>query len=175
MCESLRALNVDYVPQEGTTPAQATPAKDCFVYGEDKSGNPTSTYASALPFPSSVEAFISGLLPLTNVTIAASSLNTGKAGATSLSFPMTGVTGNTTESSQTTANADTTTASSQTLTGKTATTSTSPPITSTSPSSTGQPSTSSQKSAGERIWPTLTKVCMFAMYNPLLSFLQLQG
>ena len=152
-----------YVPKEGSTPAKATPAKACFVYGDGENGNPISTYASNSPFPSSVETFISGLLPLTNVTIAASSLITGKADATSSSFPTTGVTGSTSVGSQTTAKADTTTTSSQAI-AKAATTSPSPLITSAptsttaQSSTTAQPITSSQKSAADGAWPMAAKV-----------------
>ena len=99
-----------YCAKEGSTLAKATPAKACFVfvYGDGENGSLISTYASNSPFASSVETLISGLLQLTKVTIAASSLMSGQAEATSSSFPTTGVTGSTSVFSQTTAKADTT-------------------------------------------------------------------
>ena len=106
------------------------------MYGDGKDGKPTSTYVSDAPFPSSVESFIAGLSPLTNVTIPASSLATGKAGPTS---------DTTSGSSPTTAKAGSTTVPSQT-TGEASTT------------VTGQASATSQKSAAERTWPVDAKV-----------------
>lgn len=171
-------------PKEGTTPAEATPAKACFVYGDDGNGNPTSTYLSDSPFPSSVASFISGLLPLTNVSVAASSLISGKAGATPSSFPTTGMPGSTSLSSQATAKAGTTDIPSQT-TGAAAMTSTSSTITSTPTSTTGrssntgqttttsQPVASSQRSAAEGTWSMVADVSiyiyMLVTWNPLLS------
>lgn len=149
-----------YCSVEGTTPAKPTPAKACFVYGDDGNGNPTSTYVSDSPFPSSVASFISGLLPLNNVSVAASSLITGKAGATPSSFPTTGVPGSTSLPSQATAKAGTTNIPSPT-TGAAVITSTSSTITSAPTSTTGrssnagqttttsQPVASAQKSAAE--------------------------
>lgn len=169
-------------PKEGTTPAKATPAKACFVYGDDGNGNPTSTYVSDSPFPSSVASFISGLLPLTNVSVAASSLVTGKAGATPSSFPITGMPGSPSLSPQATAKAGTTNTPSQT-TGAAAITSTS--ITSAPTSTTGQssntgqtttksqPVASSQKSAAEGTWSMVANVSIYiyilVTWNPLLS------
>ena len=147
-------------PKEGTTPAQATPAKACFFYGDDGNGNPTSTYVSDSPFPSSIASFISGLLPLTNVTVAATSLITGKAGAIPSSFPTTGMPGSKSLPSQATAKAGTTNIPSQT-TGAATMTSISSTITSAPTSTKGrssntgqiattsQPVASSQKSAAE--------------------------
>ena len=171
-------------PKEGTTPAKATPAKACFVYGDDGNGNPTSTYVSDSPFPSSVASFISGLLPLTNVSVAASSLITGKARATPSSFPITGVPGSTSLSSPTTAKAGMTNIPSQT-TGAAAMTSTSSSITSAPTSTTGrssntgqttttsQPVASSQKSASEGTWSMVANVSiyiyMLVTWNPLLA------
>ncbi len=171
-------------PKEGTTPAKATPANACFVYGDDGNGNPTSTYVSDSPFPSSVASFISGLLPLTNVSVAASSLITGKAGATPSSFPTTGTAGSPSLSSQATAKAGTTNIPSQT-TGAATTTSTSSTVTSAPTSTTGrssntgqttttsQPVASSQKSAAEGTWSMVANVsiyiCMLVTWNPLLS------
>lgn len=157
-----------YGAKGGSTPAKATPAKACFVYGDGENGSPISTYASNSPFPSSVENFISGLLPLTNVTIATSSLLTGQAETTSSSaFPATGATGSTTSVlSQTTAKADTTTTktnpSSQAV-GKAASISPSPLIITTSApislnaqsSTTPRPITSAQKSAVEGTRPPI--------------------
>lgn len=150
--------------------AKATPEKACFVYGKDSNGNPTSTYASHSPFPSSVETFISGLLPLTNVTITASSLISGKAGALPTPSPIAGVAssmsalahatakaGTTTIPSQTATEPDTMTVPSQTI-GTAATTSTSPPTTSRPLSTTVPPVASPQKSAAERTWPLVAKV-----------------
>ncbi|KAK0507549.1 hypothetical protein JMJ35_010072 [Cladonia borealis] len=154
--------NVLYIcSYDGTTPAQATPAEACFVYGNDGNGNPTSTYVSGSPFPSSVASFISGLLPLTNVSVAATSLISGQAGATPSSFPTTGKPGSTSLSSQATAIAGTTNIPSQ-KTGAATMTSTSSAITSAPTSTTGRPSNmgqttttsqpvaSSQKSGAER-------------------------
>ena len=145
------------LPKEGPTPAKATPAKACFVYGDDGNGSPTSSYASASPFPSSVASFISGLLPLTNITIAATSLITGKADATSSSVPTAQATGSTSVSSQTNAKATATTVSSQT-TGKAATVSSSPSTTSTPTSTASQSVAASQKSFAKGIWPMVAKV-----------------
>ena len=157
--------------KDGSTPAKATPAKDCFIYGNGENGNPTSTYASASPFPSSVESFIAGLLPLTNITVAASSLISGSAGAASSPSITTGSNGDSSILSQTSANVGTTngplqaggnvatTSASQTI-GKATTASSSSPVTSSPTSATGQPSTSSQKGAAEGTWPTVTKVCI---------------
>ena len=171
------------IPKGGTTPAKATPAKACFVYGDDGNGNPTSTYASDSPFPSSVVSFISGLLPLSNVSVAASSLVTGKAGATPLSFPTTGPPSSASLSSQAAAKSGTTNAPSQTI-GAAAMTSTSSTITSAPTSTTGasnagqttttsQPAASSQKSAAEGTRSMVANVSiylyMLVTWNPLLS------
>ena len=157
------------VSKEGSSPAKATPAKACFVYGDGEDGNPTSTYMSDSPFPTSVEEHISSLFPLTNVSIAASSLITGNAGATFFSSPASAVIASTSVSSQTTAKASSMTASSQTI-GKTATTSTPPritstpaPTTSTSASTTGQSTASGQKSAAEGTRPIIAKVYFLVM------------
>ncbi len=159
-------------PKGGTTPAKATPAKACFVYGDDGKGNPTSTYASDSPFPSSVASFISGLLPLSNVSVAASSLISGGAGATHSSFPTTGTPGSASVSSQATAKAGTTNTPSQT-TGAAAMTSTSSTITSAPTSTTGrssnagqttttsQPAASSQKSAAGVTWSMVANVSIY--------------
>ena len=162
-------------PKAGTTPAKATPAKACFVYGDDGNGNPTSSYASDSPFPSSVASFVSGLLPLTNVTVAASSLITGKAGATPSSFPTTGIPGSTSLSSQAAAKAGTTSTPSQT-TGAAAITSTSSTTTSAPTSTTGQTTTtsqpvaSSQKSAAEGTWSMFANVSIHVYVGDLESF-----
>ncbi|KAM0794888.1 hypothetical protein BDR22DRAFT_826510 [Usnea florida] len=153
---------------EGTTPAKATPAKDCFVYGNGENGNPTSTFASASPFPSSVESFIAGLLPLTNVTVDASSLIFGSAGAGSSPSITTGSDGSSSTLTQTSANVATTSGPLQASggaaitsapqpVGMTTTASSSSLVTSSPTSTTGQPSTSSQKGAAEGTWPTVTK------------------
>ena len=171
-------------PKEGTTPAKSTPAKACFVYGDDGNGNPTSTYVSDSPFPSSVASFISGLLPLTNVSVAASSLIIGKAGATPSSFPITGMPGSTSLSSQATAKVGITNTPSQT-TGAAAMTSASSTITSAPTSTSGQssntgqtittsqPVASSQKSAAEGTWSMVANVSIYSYtlvtWNPLLS------
>ena len=168
-------------PKEGTTPAKETPAKACFVYGDDGNGDPTSTYVSDSPFPSSVASFISGLLPLTNVSVAASSLITGKA----VLFPTTGTPDSTSLSSQAIAKAGTTDIPSQT-TGAAAATSASSAITSAPTSTTGrssnagqttttsQPVASSQKSAAEGTWSMIANVSiyiyMLVTWDPLLSF-----
>lgn len=155
-------------PKEGNTPAKATPAKSCFVYGDDGNGDPTSTYISDSPFPSNVASFISGLLPLTNVSIAASALITGKAGVTPSSFPSL--------SSQASAKAGTTNIPSHTTGAATMTstssTITSAPISTTTQSSntgqtatTSQPVASSQKSAAEG---TLSMVANVSLYLYLL-------
>ena len=170
--------------KDGTTPAQATPAESCFVYGNDGNGNPTSTYVSGSPFPSSVASFIFGLLPLTNVTVAATSLITGQAGPTPSSFPTTGKPGSTLSSSQAIATAGTTNIPSQT-TGAVTVASTSSKITSAPTSTTGgssntgqttttsQPVASSQKSAAEGTWSTLANVSIYILtlmtWNPSLS------
>ena len=157
--------------KDGTTPAKATPAKGCFVYGNGENGNPTSTYASASPFPSSVGSFIAGLLPLTNVTVAASSLISGSAGAASPHSITAGSDGSSSILSQTSANVGTTSGPLQTSggaaitsapqpIGKTTTASSSSPVTSSPTATTGQPSTSSQKGAAKGTWPTVTKVCI---------------
>ena len=171
-------------PKDGTTPAQATPAESCFVYGNDGNGNPTSTYVSGSPFPSSVASFISGLLPLTNVTVAATSLITGQAGATPSSFPTTGKPGSTSFSSQAIAITGTTNIPSQ-KTGAATTTSASSVITSALTSTTGrssntgqttttsQPVASSQKSGAERTWSMVANVSIYihklVTWNPMLS------
>lgn len=171
-------------PKEETTPAKQTPAKACFVYGDDGNGNPTSTYVSGSPFPSSVVSFISGLLPLTNVSVAASSLITGKAGAIPSSFPTTGMPGSTSLSSQATAIAGTTNVPSQ-KTGAATMTPTSSTITSAPTSITGrssntgqttttsQPGASTQQSAAEGTWSMISNVSiyiyMMVTWNPLLS------
>ena len=154
----------NYTFKEGSTPAKATPAKACFVYGDGESGSPTSTYASDSPFPTSVENYISSLFPLTNVSIAASSLITGTAGTTFPSSPVSGVTASTSVSSQTTAKANSMTASSLII-GQTATTSTRPlststpaPVTSTPVSTTSQSTASAQRSAAEGTRPIIAKV-----------------
>ena len=172
--------------KEGNTPAKATPAKACFVYGSDGNGNPTSTYVSDSPFPSSVASFVSGLLPLSNVSVAASSLITGKAGATPLSFPTTGAPASTSLSSQATEKAGTTNTPSQTTgAAAAAVSSTSSTIKSAPTSTTGgssgagqttatsQPAASSQKGAAEGTWSVDANVS-FSIYipvnwNPLLS------
>ena len=169
--------------KEGTTPAQATPAKACFVYGDDGNGNPTSTYVSDLPFPSSVASFIAGLLPLTNVSVAASALMTGKAGATPSSFPTNGMPGSTSLLSQATAKAGTTTIRSQTTGAATMTSTsstTSAPTSTTGRSSntgqtatTGEPVASSQKSAAKGHLSMVANVSIYIYLlvtcNPLLS------
>lgn len=157
------------VPKEGTTPAKTTPAKECFVYGDDGNSSPTSTYISGSPFPSSVQSYIAGLLPLTNITVAASSLTNGGAWATVSPLPITGGADSTSVSSQTTAKADITTGPSQTggkaaatstsqTTGKATTTPTSSSTTSAPAPTTSQPTASSQKSAAERTWGMAAKV-----------------
>ena len=179
-------MYLTHLSKEGTTSAKATPAKDCFVYGNGESGNPTSTYASASPFPSSVESFIAGLFPLTNVSVAASSLISGGAGATASPSTTTGSDGSSSTSSQTTANVGTTTGSlktgantaitstSQTI-GQATTTSTLSPVTAAPASTPGQPSTSSQKGAARENWPMVTKVRMMMFWNLLLySFVLLR-
>ena len=170
-------------PKGGTTPAKATPAKACFVYGDDGNGNPTSTYASDSPFPWSVASFISGLLPLSNVSVAASSLISGGAGATHSSFPTTETPGSASVSSETNAKAGTTNTPSQT-TGAAAMTST-PSKTTSAPTSTtdgssnagqstaaSQPASSSQKSAAEGTWSMVANVSIYIYVlvtcNPLL-------
>ena len=171
-------------PQGGRTPAQATPAKACFVYGDDGNGDPTSTFVSDSPFPSSVASFISGLLPLTNVTVAATSLITGQAGTNPSSATTTGTPGSMSFSSQATATAGTTNKPSQS-TGAATMTSTSSVITSAPTSTTGQssntgqttttsqPVASSQKSGAERTWSMVANVSiyiyMLVTWNPLLS------
>ena len=175
-------------PKEGPTPAQATPAEACFIYGDDGNGNPTSTYLSDSPFPSSVASFISGLLPLTNISVAATSLITGKAGAIPSSFPTTGMLGSRSLSSQATAKAGTTNVPSQT-TGAATMTSASSTITSAPTSTTGrssntgqtattsQPVASSQKSAAEGTLSMVANVSihiyLLVTWNPLLSSLSL--
>ena len=165
-------------PKEGTTPAQATPAKACFVYGDDGNGNPTSTYVSDSPFPSSVASFISGLLPLTNVSVAASSLITGKAGATPSSFPTSGMPGSTSFSSQATAKAGTTNIPSATMTSTSSTITSAPTPTTGRSSNTGQTATTSQpvaspqKSAAEGTLSMVANVSIYIYllltWNPLL-------
>ena len=164
-------------PKDGTTPAQANPAEACFVYGNDGNGNPTSSYVSGSPFPSSVASFIASLLPLTNVTVAASSLTTGQASAAPSSFSTTGISGSTSLSSQATAKAGTTSIPSQKTVAAT-TTSTSPTITSAPTSNTGQATTtsqpvaSSQKSAAEGTLSMVANVSIYiyisVTWNPLL-------
>ena len=156
--------------KDGTTPAQATPAKACFVYGNDGNGNPTSPFISASPFPSSAASFISGLPALTNVSVAATSLITGKAGAKPSFFPTTGIPGSTSLSSQATAKAGTTNIPAQT-TGAATMTSTSSTITSAPTSNTGRSSNtgqtattsqsvaSSQKSAAEGTLSNVSITC----------------
>lgn len=157
--------------KEGTTPAQATPAKACFVYGDDGNGNPTSTYVSDSPFPSSVASFISGLLPLTNISVAASSLISVKAGATPSSFPTTGILGSTSSSSQANVKAGATNIPSQTIgaaatTPTSSTTTSAPTLTTGRSSNTGQTTTtshsvaSSQKSAAEGTRSMVANVCI---------------
>ena len=154
-------------PKEGNTPAKATPAKDCFVYGDDGNGDPTSTYISDSPFPSSVASFISGLLPLTNVSIAASALITGKAGVTPSSFPSL--------SSQTSAKAGMTsilsqTAGAATMTSTSSTTTPAPPSTTGQSSitpqtaTTSQPVASSQKGAAERTLSMAANVSIYIYF-----------
>ena len=158
--------------KEGTTPAEATPAKACFVYGDDGNGNPTSTYVSDSPFPSSVASFISGLLPLTNVSVAASSLINGSAGATPSSFPTTGMPGSTSLSSQATAKAAAMTSTSSTITSA-PTSTTGRPSNTGQTTTTSQPVASSQKSAAEGTWSMIGNVSiyiyMLVTWNPLLS------
>ena len=167
------------VSKEGTTPAKRNPAKDCFVYGDDGNSNPTSTYISGSPFPSSVQSYIAGLLPLTNITVAASSLTNGGAWATASPLPITGGADSTSVSSKKTANAELTTGPAQTsgkaaatstsqITGKATTTSTSSSTTSAPAPTTSQPTASSQKSAAEGTWGTVTNVCIVIIQNPLL-------
>ncbi len=129
-------------------------------------------------------SFISGLLPLSNVSVAASSLITGKAGATHSSFPTTGTPGSASVSSQATAKAGTMNTPSQT-TGAAAMTSTPSTITSAPTSTTdgssnagqttttSQPAAASQKSAAEGTWSMVANVSIYiymvVTWNPLLS------
>ena len=146
-------------PKQGQTPAQATPATDCFVYGDDGNGFPNSTFISDSPFPTSVQSYIAGLLPLTGVTVAATSLTNGGAWVKASPLPTTG--GAASVASPKTAKADITTGPSQTG-GKAAATSTSQTsgkaTTSAPAPTTSQPTASSQKSAAEGTWGMAAKV-----------------
>ena len=127
-----------------------TPGKSCFVYGHNGDGSATSTYASNSPFPTSVETFVSGLFPLSNITVPTFSQTAGGAGVTSGAPQVTSNTGITSTSSSMTAGASQVTSNIGTMSSSSSITSSS--------ATTVQSTAAAQRGTAGRNWPMAAKV-----------------